>query len=389
VNKPTTHKIWYFTRRQKQVSRIQTIRANKYRHRKRYGKKDGQPEPNPRKQLRLKQVEIAKSIHGQFSYARDSAIVKIEGEFGIEIPADAQQYFDIACQIIDFDKKHLQINMEDATRIWPSALTLLCSMREWVDIGNRYAKINPPHISSTDSKSEKVNFYLDRSGFHNYVGRGNTQAKDQFDSKGIVPIQKEINQNNVEIRENEIVELIENKCSYSSMDIEWFNSIVLSETFLNVSEHGIITSDQGWWILAQHHEKHKFISLCIADNGIGIKNSLLIGPQKDEILKKFDKHSINDGEFIKLALQENISGAYNASLHSEGVFRAKFPRGKSRGNGLKRIVDKCSDLGIRFSILSHYGYVMLDEDGKEIEMGTKPFRIFGGTLYNFIIPTRK
>jgi len=56
-----------------------------------------------------------------------------------------------------------------------------------------------------------------------------------------------------------------------------FDSIILTEVFSNVTEHGVSKFDAGWWILAQYHSTHKYIQYSIADNGIGIRNSLMSG----------------------------------------------------------------------------------------------------------------
>ncbi len=91
---------------------------------------------------------------------------------------------------------------------------------------------------------------------------------------------------NIEIREEEILSLVERHSSLDAEQLEWFYSVILTEIFNNVTEHGISHKDNGWWLLAQYHKRHKIISLCIADNGIGVRNSLLTGPQKKEDLKR-------------------------------------------------------------------------------------------------------
>lgn len=56
---------------------------------------------------------------------------------------------------------------------------------------------------------------------------------------------------------------------------------------------------------------------------------------------------------------------------------------------MKRIIKTCKDLGIRFSILSHYGYAFMDEKGELARVESRENRIFAGTLYHFNIPVRE
>ena len=83
-------------------------------------------------------------------------------------------------------------------------------------------------------------------------------------------------------------ELLRRLSSLNNDQIEEFINYVLIEIFNSVTEHGMPqkNKDEGWWMIAQHHQRHQFISLCIADNGIGIANSLYTGPQKAEIIKR-------------------------------------------------------------------------------------------------------
>ena len=165
-------------------------------------------------------------------------------------------------------------------------------------------------------------------------------------------------------------------------------SIVLTEVFANVQEHGVSLQDKGRWIMAQYHPTHQIIPLNIADNGVGLKNTLITGPQSEYFKRKISSSNRNDGEFIEIAMRENVSGAYDASLKTTSIIRDSYERGARRGNGLKRIIKTCQDLGIKFSILSHYGYAFLDEKGKLVKVGSRENRIFAGTLYHFNIPVR-
>ena len=81
----------------------------------------------------------------------------------------------------------------------------------------------------------------------------------------------------------------------------------------------VSNKDKGWWLLVQYHKNHGFISMCVADNGIGIRNSLLTGPQKNDILSSIGEFKGNDGLYIKHAMKENVSGA---ALHTARGYRS-------------------------------------------------------------------
>lgn len=322
------------------------------------------------------------------SYTKPPAIVEISGDFGIEDSGGIDYFLDRANAIIDFKNTQLTLKLTNCTRVWPSAITLLCSLMQWVELSTRMSK--RPLLGSTASSSDKVNSYLDYSGFYNYVKRPPDNAKqDYYSDKEIVKIQRETLSSNIEPREDKIVGLLEQFSALTSEQIELFNCKVLTETFNNVTEHGVSYHDRGWWVLAQYHKTHGIISLCIADNGIGIRNTLMTGPQAADISKKIDNTHLNDGQFIKMAIEEIVSGALEAPLKSAGIFTKKYESGAHRGNGLKRISDTCKNLSMPFAILSHHGYAFLDKNGNIVKNGSMPNRVFAGTFCHFLIPARK
>jgi len=340
-------------------------------------------------ELRRERKKVLKNLHQNYNYSSGKRICKIKGEIGIEEDRLIDGFLKTASEIIDFDNNELTLDLKKCDRVWPSAVTLLCSLKEWVEFASKNNKLPHPIISSTDSNSIKVNSYLTHCGFHDYVGRQNKPNEEYYDIKHVVKINREFNVSDIPKREDEIVKLLERVTEYSGYEIELFNSIILTESFLNVQEHGVTCHDQGWWLLAQYHPKHKIVSFNIADNGIGFKNNLLTGPQKSEILDKISEDSTNDDYYIRMAMEENISGAYNASQKEKILFKKGYIRGARRGNGLERIRETCKQLNIAFSVLSHYGYIFYNNEGKLIKNGTKNNRIFGGTLYNFIIPAKE
>jgi hypothetical protein len=131
------------------------------------------------------------------------------------------------------------------------------------------------------------------------------------------------------------------------------------------------------------------ISSCkFHDNGIGFRESLLLGPQSTAISTKIGNTGHNDGDYIALATDENVSGAFDASVKYFGLKGKRFRKGKRRGNGLARIIEKCALLNIRMTLVSHFGHVFLDAKGKITQKVSHKNRVFGGTLYNFIVPCR-
>ncbi len=339
-----------------------------------------------RNQLRTFRRKLLTNLHHEYSYSKGVQLIPIENEIGIESPAAIENYLKITPEIIDFDTKTLLLDLQKCTQVWPSAVTMFCSLKEWAEFSRKYGNNNQPNIASNDAAVNDVNAYLDQCGFYDYVGREGSQHPITYPREHIVEIRREKEKSNVEGRENEIVELLKKTTSFSSDEIELFNSIVLTEAFLNVQEHGVVCNDQGWWVLAQYHKTHKLISLNIADNGIGFRHSLATGPQKNDVLNKLDNNPKLDHEFIEMAIEENTSGAFNATSKKRSLMRSMYLRGSRRGNGLQRIQKTCIDLGIEFSILSHYGYVFWDSKGKKVKSGSTSKRIFGGTLYHFNIP---
>jgi anti-sigma regulatory factor (Ser/Thr protein kinase) len=310
--------------------------------------------------------------------------VLITGELGLETAANVPGYLDKAAEFIDSRSKRLIFNITQCSRLWPSAITLLCSLKEWVEM--TAVRDRRPVLGSTYASSSEVNEYLSACGFHEYV-RAPVNTAAQIDKSGIVKIRRETNRNDINLREDEVMALVRRHTAFNEEQLEWFNSVVLTEIFANVVEHGGPRRGRGWWLLAQYHERHQFISLCIADNGIGIRNSLMSGPQSGDLETRLYDDPSNDGAFIKLAMEENISGSIRASVRTKGL-RKRYKRGARRGNGLKRVRATCQQLGIGWHLLSHFGCVAIDPLGAITGVHNRSSRVFAGTLYHLIIPAR-
>lgn len=336
--------------------------------------------------IRLKRELLKKELYKKRAYKGEAKTISIDQEFGLEEQIGSNYFLELANSFIDLNPRRLILNLQKCTRVWPSAIMLLCSLMEWVELTR--PEHHKPTIASSASSDDKVNSYLAHSGFYDYVHRQKDANINEgyYEEKNIVKIRRETHPSNIEDREDEIILLMESHSSLKKEEIELFYNTVLIEVFNNLTEHGVPNKDAGWWVLGQYHPTHKIISLCFADNGIGIRNSLMTGPQGDYISKRIKNDSQEDGEFIKLALEETVSGALAAPVR-EGRIIKKYPRGSRRGHGLKIIKNTCKKLNIPFSILSHHGYIFIDKDGSVINYGAKSGRVFAGTFYHFNIPT--
>lgn len=355
-----------------------------------------------RKHKRLLSVERQRLIKQRKEHAQDSAYyrmlaersnlkrdlynetydqppqrIEISGAFGIEEPSIADYFLDAASSFMQSNSRGLTFDFNNITRIWPSGITLFCSLKKWVEISARHKK--KPLLASTSSKHQDVNSYLDHCGFYDFVNRAKDNEPGSYPKEETVKIARESRKANIEKREKEIIKLLEDYSALSKNELQWFDRVILTEVFNNAVEHGKPKGEQGWWILAQRHKTHKFISLCIADNGIGIRNSLVTGPQQKQL--EIENSPLKDGEFIELALEGNVSGALDASTPK----RKRYDAGSRRGHGLKHIRKRCAQLGIPWTILSHNGFVFLDDSGIITRSGAKDNRVFAGTLINLII----
>jgi anti-sigma regulatory factor (Ser/Thr protein kinase) len=328
--------------------------------------------------------ELKRLVYRERRFSGDPVSIKIDKEFGIEEQNSVQYFLDNAASFIDFNSTNLEFDLSLCDRIWPSGIVLLCSLKQWVELTSRRGAT--PNIRSTPSNNIKVNSYLGHCGFYEYVGRQKDTPEDYYSDSEIVKIERETQRSKMERREQAIEKLLRDFSGLTPTELEWFNNVILTEIFNNVTEHGVSKYDNGWWLLAQYHKTHKIISVCVADNGIGIRNSLMTGPQRLDIAKKVEDLAENDGEFIKLALEENVSGALAAPLKSG--YLKKYAQGARKGNGLARIRKTSAQLGIPFSVLSHNGFLFVSSDGTISQYGAKSNRIFAGTLYHFPIRTK-
>ena len=336
---------------------------------------------------RQPRYELISNLYKKIAYNGKLLEIPVDGVFGLEEDSAIDYFIDRASQIIEFRTKQLRLDLSNCTHAWPSAVTLLASLAQWVELTSHRAA--QPLIASSTPKSDSVRGYLNHCGFYTYVERKRDVSSATFDSTTTAKIQRETKVKNLVDRENEVIALIRKYSCLTLEQIEKVNCIVLTEIFNNITEHGRAHGDQGWWILAQHHPSHKFISICLADNGIGIGNSLRTGKMREYIRKEMGSAFYDDGECIDMALRENISGSLMALPPRKSRFGSStFERGGRKGLGLKRMRDVCRDLGIRFSIISHKGFLVIAEDGRTVKLGSKPGKVFAGTMYHLLVKAK-
>lgn len=331
---------------------------------------------------------FVKKYYSKQKFNPGRKIISIHGEFGIENDLAVNNFFNFAQQILSKIYSQIYIDLRDCDRIWPSAVTLLCAFAEWIRVVSH--KDSKPKVAHYNSKFLDVNKYLAHCGFCDFVNTDKKEKECEYDNEKVIKIKHETTLN-TESREKEIVKILKSYTDLSLEEIEIFDDRISTEIFNNVTEHGIPKKDAGWWILAQHHETHELVSLCIADNGIGIRNSLMTGPQREFLKAQVRNHPINEGEFIRKAIEKNISGAFTAPIKEDKYFglMEQYPRGEKRGKGLQRITQNCARLGIQLTIMSRHGVFVQDHDGNISRCLGFEEQIFAGTMYHLNIKTSR
>lgn len=320
-------------------------------------------------------------------------VVLIPEHFGLELEQHVSSFFSAATNISQSNAKRIVIDFSNCQRVWPSAITFLCSFSQWVS-ALRKSEITVSHRPPSNPSAMR---YLDHCGFLDYIGASKLVCSDSDDSlcdADIVKIkhEKSKGEDATVPFEEQVCEILRRCTDLTPEEIEIFNSVILTEIIINVTEHGMPIVDAGWWAIAQHHPKTGIVSICIADNGIGIRKSLMTGHQRFVLSREREDKPEAEGYFIRKALNENVSGAIDAAIKARPrkIFQsAQYAKGNRRGFGLHRIRDACKELGFRFSIVSNTGALMLDSSGREKLCKGFANKVFAGTMYHIIVPTKK
>lgn len=367
---------------------VVTLRRNKKRQR-------GKITMSMSKYIKNQRYNIKSDLFQEYNFTEPPVTIEANGEIGIESDEGFQNFIELGKKIIHSNSRDLQIDLSNCVRIWPSAITQLCSLAQWYEVAIMVQKQTNsleaiPRIASTSPKSTHTDSYINQCGFYDYVGRAlrPTSNDVNYDNEKMVKLKRETQRNNIEEREGQIVNLVKKYSTLDEDQFEYFRNIIIVEIMNNVVEHGESYHDQGWWLMAQYHPTHKFISICVADNGIGFRLSLTSGPQKDQLGNSFPNSPEHDGDFLELAFHNRISGAIDAKVKETIGIHRKYPRGSSRGNGLARIKNACKESRVKLAVLSHFGYIILDENGEIFAKSSENRRVFAGTLYNIVIPAR-
>ena len=152
-----------------------------------------------------RQSLIAK-LYKPRAYEGPSQEIVIKGEFGLEVDSEIPEYLDLATKIVDSESGEVTFDITSCSRIWPSALTLLCSLKQWTEITSSQASSRI--IKSTSSDFDDVNSFLDGSGFQKYVERAPTNSKYKYNPQLSVPLRRETNKKLIGDREGQVEELL-------------------------------------------------------------------------------------------------------------------------------------------------------------------------------------
>lgn len=321
--------------------------------------------------------EFYKEYYAPVDFTDSLKVVTVNKRIGIE--DDIDYLAQAGESLIEGNPKEVLINLTNCPRVWPSSVMMFCSFLHWTKLTASQAH-GSPRVASTISKHDDVSTYLDFCGFHDYVRRSKTGKVHSYLDESIVKIQRESDGSAFDSRFDEISKLVKEKASFDSDQFEAFQSFILGEIMINVTEHGINYQDKGWYTLTQVHPTSGFISLNIADNGIGFSNSLKTGPQKIKLRRD------EDHLYIKRAFKSDVSGAFSASTERKGFIVQRYEIGQRRGNGLLHIRETCKNLGIQLTVISGKGYIQFNNKGKLSKEKSFKKTIFAGTLYSLQIP---
>ena len=75
-----------------------------------------------------------KEVYKKKDYKEPMQTIQIAGDFGIEEGQDVAEFIKISSQFVDSNSRILKFDLSKCTRMWPSAVTLMCSMKHWVEM---------------------------------------------------------------------------------------------------------------------------------------------------------------------------------------------------------------------------------------------------------------
>jgi len=220
-------------KREKLEAGFRKLKAYKKKYNKRY------------KEVRVTYIDILKrartklrtKFYKKLKYDKAPIEIEINGKLGLE--SDFNGFIKVSSLFVDTQSRWIDFNFDKCSRVWPSAITLLCSFKQWTEITS--VSGFDPRLSSSKPIDKSVNEYLSHSGFYDYVyASGNSDEINSqiYDDSEIVKIKREKIKSEIQSREDAIVSILSKYSSLTREQIEYFDCTVLIEAFNNVTEHG-------------------------------------------------------------------------------------------------------------------------------------------------------
>ncbi len=235
------------------------------------------------------------------------------------------------------------------------------------------------YVDGIDGKS-----YAGTMGFFKYISKSLNIGKMPGESLGsnnyipITPIKIDELQQIEHAQGNylDIVKLIEKEAERLARIVDRGNeelhkllTYLIREILRNTPEHAKTNT---MWVCGQYWPTYELAEIAIADEGIGIYNSII-----QNVSHK--KYITDNKEALQLALKAGISEAFNPSMKQRS-----HDEWANSGFGLYMVNEICKHLNGSFCIISYGNYMVIDNHG--IKYGETNFR---GTAIRMRVPSKK
>lgn len=144
---------------------------------------------------------------------------------------------------------------------------------------------------------------------------------------------------------------------------------LIREILRNIPEHAMTNT---MWVCGQYWPTFKLAEIAIADEGIGIYNSIIQNSAHKEYITSNEKA-------LQWALKAGISEAFRPSMKQKST-----DEWANSGFGLYMVSKICKHLNGSFCIISYGNYILIDNHG--IKHGETNFQ---GTAIRMRIPSKK
>ena len=223
------------------------------------------------------------------------------------------------------------LNMRNLEFCYPEGVVYLAAIADHLlNRSNVSIKENQPSLQITDE-------YLKVCGLRNFFNarKGEAPAIDPKLFGDGIPISRD-SQEKTSLAEK-MVQLIQSRVSMTQ-GVATLLSESLGEVMGNSIEHGEVIQ---WYRIAQIHPTRGYITIAIADNGVGIPHTLRNGHQSE----KFKK--MKDFEVIRESFESDVT------RHAPKL-------GEAHGAGLNIVLDFVQTTGAKLAMLSGRGMWQLD-----------------------------